>query len=91
LRGTTPSAHSNSTIAALDREGIRRRVHQVAAEQITRGHAEEVSDAAWLVRDLGADDLAIVEFVMGLEEEFGSAIPDADVEQLGKTTVGGVV
>ena len=40
------------------------------------------------IEDLGADSLDIVELVMGLEEEFGTEIPDEEAEKL--QTVGDV-
>ena len=49
-------------------------------------NAEQVTDDANFVDDLGADSLDQVELVMALEEEFGIEIPDEDAEKI--TTVG---
>ena len=51
--------------------------------------AEQISDDAKFVEDLGADSLDQVELVMALEEEFGTDIPDEEAEKL--TTVGEAV
>ena len=48
--------------------------------------AEQVTLAASLTEDLGADSLASVELVLALEEAAGISIDDADVA--GPTTVG---
>jgi acyl carrier protein len=40
-------------------------------------------------KDLDADSIDLVEFVLELEEEFGSEIPDEDAEKI--TTVGEAV
>lgn len=47
--------------------------------------AQVVPEATF--KDLDADSLDLVEFVMALEEEFGIEVPDEDLE--GVTTVGG--
>lgn len=47
--------------------------------------AEEVTDEASFVDDLGADSLDVVELVMAFEEEFDVEIPDEDAEKI--TTV----
>ena len=43
---------------------------------------EQITNEAKFIEDLGADSLDTVELVMGLEEEFGSEIPDEDAEKL---------
>ena len=47
---------------------------------------EQIKPEASFVEDLGADSLAIVALIMGIEEEFDIEIPDEDAEKL--TTVG---
>ena len=61
------------------------KIKSIIAEQLGV-KAEEVTDSAKFVEDLGADSLDTVELVMALEEEFGIEIPDEDAEKL--ATVG---
>lgn len=51
--------------------------------------AEEVTDDASFIEDLGADSLDIVELVMALEEEYDIEISDEDAEKI--QTVGDAV
>ena len=51
--------------------------------------AEQVTDTASFIDDLGADSLDTVELVMALEEEFEIEIPDEDAEKM--TTVASAV
>ena len=51
--------------------------------------ADQVTQEASFIEDLGADSLDTVELVMAFEEEFGAEIPDEDAEKL--TSVGGVI
>lgn len=44
--------------------------------------ADQVTEDAAFVDDLGADSLDQVELVMALEEEFGLEIPDEDAEKI---------
>lgn len=60
------------------------RVKAIVAEQLSV-NAEEVTNEASFIDDLGADSLDTVELVMALEEEFGTEIPDEDAEKI--TTV----
>lgn len=64
------------------------RVKEIVVEQLGVD-AEEVSNDASFVDDLGADSLDIVELVMAFEEEFELEIPDEDAEKIG--TVGDAV
>ena len=68
--------------------GISEKIKGVIAEQLGV-KAEEVTEEAKFVDDLGADSLDTVELVMALEEEYGVEIPDEDAEKL--TTVGGAI
>ena len=60
------------------------RVKKIVVEQLGV-KAEEVTNEASFVDDLGADSLDTVELVMALEEEFETEIPDEDAEKI--TTV----
>ena len=72
----------------MSSEEIFEKVKGIIVEQL--GVAESaVTTEASFIDDLGADSLDIVELVMGLEEEFGIEIPDADAEKV--VTVGDVV
>ena len=46
--------------------------------------AEEVTEEASFVDDLGADSLDTVELIMAFEEEFGLEISDDDAEKIRK-------
>jgi acyl carrier protein len=60
------------------------RVKKVLVDQLDVS-PDEITPAASIVDDLGADSLDVVEIVMGLEEEFDVEIPDEDAEKI--TTV----
>lgn len=49
----------------------------------------DITMESCLAADLGADSLDVVELLMAVEEEFGVAIPDEEVEKM--TTVEDVV
>lgn len=63
---------------------IEERVKKIVMEQLEKS-AEEVTNEASFVDDLGADSLDTVELVMALEEEFETEIPDEEAEKI--TTV----
>ncbi len=63
---------------------IEEQVKNIVAEQLGV-KADEVTNKASFVDDLGADSLDTVELVMALEEEFETEIPDDDAEKI--TTV----
>jgi len=67
---------------------IEDKVKEIIVEQLGV-NADQVTDGASFIEDLGADSLDTVELVMAFEEEFGAEIPDEDAEKL--TTVGGVI
>jgi len=63
---------------------IEERVKKIVCEQLGVKE-EEVTTESSFVNDLGADSLDTVEFVMALEEEFETEIPDEEAEKI--TTV----
>ena len=64
------------------------RISKIIIEQLGAKPAQIVPDASF-IDDLGADSLAIVQFVMAIEEAFDIEIPDADADQL--QTIGDAV
>jgi acyl carrier protein len=60
---------------------VEQRVREIVAEQLERD-VNEVTSAASLIDDLGADSLDVVELVMKMEEEFGIEIPDEEAEKI---------
>lgn len=56
---------------------IEQRVKKAVAEQLGL-KAEEISNEASFIDDLGADSLDLVELVMSFENDFGITIPDED-------------
>ena len=64
------------------------KVKSIIVEQLAVP-AEDVTDEASFIEDLGADSLDIVELIMALEEEYDIEIPDEDAEKL--QTVGDAV
>jgi len=60
---------------------VEQRVREIVAEQLERD-VNDVTNAASLIDDLGADSLDVVELVMKMEEEFGIEIPDEEAEKI---------
>ena len=52
-------------------------------------NADQVTDEAKFIEDLGADSLDTVELVMALDVEFGIEVPDEQAEKL--QSVGDVI
>lgn len=67
---------------------VAQKVKDIIVEQLGV-NAEEVTEEASFIDDLGADSLDTVELVMALEEAFDIQVPDEDAEKL--TTVGAAV
>lgn len=57
------------------------KVKEIIVEQLGVD-ANQVTDEASFVDDLGADSLDTVELVMALEEKFDIEIPDEDAEKI---------
>jgi acyl carrier protein len=72
----------------MDRTEMTRKVIELAAEQVG-AKPQEVTPATHFVNDLNFDSLNKVEFVMELEDEFGTSVDDETAEKL--HTVGEVV
>ncbi len=64
------------------------KVKDIIVEQLGV-NADQVTEEASFIEDLGADSLDTVELVMAFEEEFGAEIPDEDAEKM--TSVGAVI
>ena len=60
---------------------IKNRVVEIIANQLGI-EEEDVTAAASVIDDLGADSLDVVELVMALEEEFDLEIPDEEAEKI---------
>ena len=60
---------------------IKNRIVEIIANQLGI-EEEDVTAAASVVDDLGADSLDVVELVMALEEEFDLEIPDEEAEKI---------
>lgn len=65
----------------MEREEILDKVRDVIVDQLNV-EADDVTEEASFIDDLGADSLDIVELVMALEEEFGISIPDEEAENI---------
>ena len=62
---------------------------QSAAVEVLHVDAAAVTEQARFKEDLDADSLALIEFVMALEERFDISVPEEDLEDV--TTVGQAV
>lgn len=72
----------------MTREEIFNKVATIIANHFTI-EKENVTDQLSIKDDLDADSISIMEFVLELEDEFGTEISDEDAEQI--ETVGGAV
>ena len=60
---------------------IKNRIVEIVANQLGI-EEEDITAAASVIDDLGADSLDVVELVMALEEEFDLEIPDEEAEKI---------
>jgi len=67
---------------------LTQKVKDIIVEQLGV-NADEVTESASFIDDLGADSLDTVELVMALEESFDIEVPDEEAEKL--TTVGAAI
>ncbi len=72
----------------MSSEEIFEKVKNIIVDQLGAEESAITLEASF-IDDLEADSLDIVELIMGIEEEFGIEIPDADAEKV--VTVGDVV
>jgi len=71
-----------------DPKSTTRIVEEILVEQLGVS-PDQVTPNAYLVEDLGADSLDIVELGMALEDEFSVEVPDEDMEKI--HTVGDII
>ena len=62
----------------MTRDEITIKITQLAADATYGCSVEEISDTDHVVNDLYLDELAFLEYVMLIEDEFGIDIPEAD-------------
>ncbi|MBN1522008.1 MAG: acyl carrier protein [Candidatus Aureabacteria bacterium] len=67
---------------------VKEKVKEIIVNQLGV-NADEVTEDASFIDDLGADSLDTVELVMAFEEEFNQEIPDEEAEKL--KTVGDAI
>jgi acyl carrier protein len=67
---------------------LEEKVKEIIVDQLNVD-ADEVTNDASFIEDLGADSLDTVELVMALEEEFNMEIPDEEAEKI--KTVGDAI
>lgn len=72
----------------MSSDEIFEKVKNIIVDQLGAEESAITLEASF-IDDLEADSLDIVELIMGIEEEFGIEIPDADAEKV--VTVGDVV
>lgn len=72
----------------MTREEVFKKVAAVIANHFDID-ADQVTDKMSIKEDLNADSISVMEFVLELEDEFGTEISDEDAEQI--ETVDGAV
>ncbi|EOT38955.1 MULTISPECIES: acyl carrier protein [Enterococcus] len=72
----------------MTREEVFKKVAAVIANHFNVD-ADQVTDTMSIKDDLNADSISVMEFVLELEDEFGTEISDEDAEQI--ETVGTAV
>ena len=66
------------------------KVREMLADQLSMDK-EKITAESEFVRDLGADSLDLMEFMLALEDEFGITIPEDDEAMKNIKTVGDAV
>jgi len=84
VRDTSPPVTGMEVRLGTMSSDIEARVKKIIEDQLGVS-ADQVTNEASFIDDLGADSLDTVELVMALEEEFDLEIPDEDAEKM--TTV----
>lgn len=64
------------------RQEIFLRVQKVIAKELKIEDASKINFSSRFKEDLGVDSLSSIELMMGLEDEFGLEISDADSEKI---------
>ncbi|MBM7687375.1 acyl carrier protein [Enterococcus ureilyticus] len=72
----------------MSREEVLEKVAKIISNHFDI-EAEKVTDQLNIKDDLNADSISVMEFVLELEDEFGTEISDEDAEQI--ETVGAAV
>lgn len=76
-----------SSSHSQDREEIFRIIREQLADILEMDDTSKISESSSFVDDLGADSLALIELVEGIEEELSESVPhfriaDEDLEDL---------
>lgn len=64
----------------MDKDKIYKRIVEMIKDR--RGESYQVTPEMNIREDLGADSVDLMEFIIGLEDEFGIEISDLDADEL---------
>lgn len=65
----------------MDKQVVFNQVKELVASEL-KVALEEIKEESDFTKDLNADSLDVVEFIMALEEKFNIKIPDEDAEKI---------